>query len=1088
MRIRYGSAVLVFSLITWFGCGSDGGGGGSFQLGKSASIIVNPDPISFGSIEINTEARETVTIQNGFESSEDLIIGSIYLSENSSPELSITDPAHTVLAPGEMTTLEVVYVPTDSTYDSGSIVINYNSATGAPKIIPITTLLQTGQIVATPSPISFGAVSTGTVKVIPVRLQNMGSNALMVGTTILGFTSDPTFSVQGAYETVNGTCTGVETGVARAYPFQMGPSDEYCVDVAYVPVGGGAHAGLLQVYPPPTEEDPSPKSLGDFPVTGTEIGPEINIKPSTQLDFEAVPVGVEKVLTFNIQNDGNQDLIVKQVVLGAAATELFEAVSLVNAPAADTAVPPGQGNVLTVSVAFKPTKTYPLSFTAIGTIEVFSNDGDEAISTVSVFGNVAAPQLQLTPADVVDFGVVALSTPSVRPFTLTNLGTIDLNVASLAISQNTPGVEFEIVDAGGLPGVIPASDAATIMLRFSNKGGPKDEVVWGKLSFQSDDPSAATEVSLKAKRADVAQCKVVLNPVSVNYGTVPYGYEKTMSLNIINVGSAPCSWSHATVHDGAAGPFGGIGGCTAGPVSTSNNFAIVNQPPAVKDLIKPGMSWPLEVKFVPQGNIFSGTFDDFSGMVQVHLLDFAQGVDPVEVTSPPGAPGQQATCNLMGKSGIANIAAIPGEVDFGLTTVGCHSQTTAIKIYNTGKAPLSLCNIKLEACSPEVKLKSVPPIPACVNGGGGILLTMNNPVEVEVVYAPQDLNKDGCALVIESSDLDTPALTVPLSGQGTYDDFQVDEFTQLSGQEVDVLFVVDDSGSMSDEQNSLAANFQSFIGSATSQWQTSYHLGVVTTDMEEANDMKGKLMGDPRYVQNSNNINSFKGNVKVGSSGSGSERGLMAAHAALSLPLTGKPNPAQSCQIDADCNAPAQCVLEDGIKQCGGYNMGFIRKDATLEVVFVSDEDDHSPANLSFYIDFLKAIKGFANENLMHAHAIVGDPGQGCDGAGGQADPGDRYYEVAMQTGGKYHSICDSNWAQKLEDIGDVAFGLKVQFFLSRPAVPNTIAVAVDGVPCPAGWTYIQESNSVIFDENGACMPQENQSISISYEVICYSS
>jgi len=1085
MRMRMACWTLVLSLVLAFGCGGDGGN--AFKLGKSSTIEVNPDPISFGSVAINTEIAQIVTIENFWESTHNLTIDSVYLSNTTSSDFSITQPALTVLAPGESTEMEVIYRPTDSKYDAGELVINFNSATGAPKIVPISSIQQSGQIVATPSPISFGSVGTNDTKTIAVRLQNIGSDSLNIGSTLLAYTSDPTFSVQGIYDVTNDTCDGLANGTERSYPFIMGPSEAYCVDVLYSPVGGGAHNGLLQVYPPPTPESPNPYALGEFPVNGTQIGPEITIMPSINMDFGAVEIGAEKTLTFDIQNDGNQDLVVGKVIKGAAQANTFEAVNIDTAVATNTVVSPGVANALTVSVTFKPTQGYPVTFTAIGTIEVYSNDGDEGIATVNVFGKVAAPQLQVTPADMVDFGVVALNAPSDRTLTFTNLGTVAMNISSLAISQNSPANEFEIVNAAGLPGDIAPAGAATVQLRFTNKGGPENDIVWGTLSFQSDDPSGPTEVSLKATRANVAQCKVILNPVSLNYGTVPYGYEKTMSLNIVNVGSAPCSWSHATVHDGAAGPFGGMGGCTAGPVSNSNSFAIVEQPPAVKDLIKPGMSWPLEIKFVPQGNMFSGTFDDFAGLVQVHLLDFSTG-SPVEITSPEAAAGQQATCNLQGKSGIANIAAIPGEVDFGVTTVGCHSQTTTIKIYNTGDAPLSLCNIKLEGCTPEVKLKNVPPIPQCTGNGGGINLSMGNPVEVDVVYAPQDLSKDGCALLIESNDLDTPALTVPLSGQGTYDDFQVDEFTQLSGQMVDVLFVVDNSGSMGDEQNSLAANFQNFITSATSQWQTDYHLGVITTDMDEGNALKGQLMGDPRYVTLADPVSKFSSNVKVGANGSGTERGLAAMHAALSLPLTGKPDPAVPCQSDADCSAPAKCVLEQGTKQCGGYNMGFVREDATLEVVFVSDEDDASSAALSFYIDFLKTIKGFANDNLMHAHSIVGDPGQGCDGSGGSADSGDRYFEVSKQTGGKYHSICDSNWAYKLEDIGNVAFGLKVQFFLSRPAVPDTIAVMVDGVPCAAGWSYQADSNSVIFDENGGCMPIENQKISISYEVICYSS
>ena len=98
-----------------------------------------------------------------------------------------------------------------------------------------------------------------------------------------------------------------------------------------------------------------------------------------------------------------------------------------------------------------------------------------------------------------------------------------------------------------------------------------------------------------------------------------------------------------------------------------------------------------------------------------------------------------------------------------------------------------------------------------------------------------------------------------------------------------------------------------------------------------------------------------------------------------------------------------------------------------------------------------------------------------------------RYREVAQQTGGKFQSICDSNWAQKLEDIGTIAFGLKVQFFLSRPAIPDTIVVTVAGQQCSDGWSYDPNTNSILFDENHPCMPQEGQSIEVYYEVICYS-
>ena len=140
---------------------------------------------------------------------------------------------------------------------------------------------------------------------------------------------------------------------------------------------------------------------------------------------------------------------------------------------------------------------------------------------------------------------------------------------------------------------------------------------------------------------------------------------------------------------------------------------------------------------------------------------------------------------------------------------------------------------------------------------------------------------------------------------------------------------------------------------------------------------------------------------------------------------------------------------------------------------------------MNFYIDFLKSIKGFMNEGLMHAHAIVGDAGSGCTSSNGDAGAGDRYIEVANQTGGKVGSICDDNFASVLASIGELAFGLKVQFFLSANAEPGTVEVTVAGAACNTGWEFDEDSNSVIFDPNGSCMPQEGDSISIYYKMLC---
>src|SRR5262245_53839080 len=57
---------------------------------------------------------------------------------------------------------------------------------------------------------------------------------------------------------------------------------------------------------------------------------------------------------------------------------------------------------------------------------------------------------------------------------------------------------------------------------------------------------------------------------------------------------------------------------------------------------------------------------------------------------------------------------------------------------------------------------------------------------------------------------------------------------------VDVLFVVDNSGSMADEQDRLAAAFPAFL--AALQPDADLHVAIVTTDLTSMNEQTGDLV------------------------------------------------------------------------------------------------------------------------------------------------------------------------------------------------------------------------------------------------------
>ena len=1098
--LRSAVALSLLALLPFAGCGG-GSSDSGFSLTGAPNIIVTPNPIAFQALSIGESRTISVTVENAADASGVLDLEPVRLLATA--DLVLEQPLKFSLVQGDSTTLQLTYTPSDEEPDSGFLVFKWRGSAQEYEV-PIVTAAQAGVLTLSPSPVKFGEVPAGTPKVIGVRAVNAGSSPVDIGP--LTVTGSADFRVIGVYAFEGGNCTGLTSESSLTTPFEVEPNGGFCIDVEYKPFGGGDDVGLLGVNPPFDPALPAQDPIVTASLQGSEVGPEIELNP-VELNFGPLDIGEIKELTFNVENKGNADLIIAAVQKGESNFEIFDAISIVPEVAADSVVAPSSTTGLMVTVRFNPTKNYPVTYSTIGFLEVLSNDADEPIAYVKIAAQTKSAKLQVTPTPLIDFGIVAEATPgSTRTVTFTNVGSSDLEVTGLAIENNVEN-EFTIDEVVEDPLVIQPNSYRIVNLRFKNTGGAEGDIENAKLVFAStdQDPAAPTSVNLRATRAKKAFCAIKLEPVKVNFGTVGYGLEKKMTLNVTNIGSAPCSPFTVTVDDGPGTLFPGFptGNCRIPNGDQSNAFFITNEPPAIKDFLQPGQSLPLQVKFAPTASIWSSIsldgLTEFKGIVQVVMLDYANpdlvnGLDYSVVAEPPGKFNEEVICNLEAKSGVANIAAIPGEVAFAKTTVGCFSKTQEIKVYNTGAAPIDLCGIEFEGCGPEFKLKNVPAIPPCVNGVGGIKLTEATPISFGVVYVPQDTSKDGCTIVIKSSDADTTSLTIPIEGEGTYDTTQTDEYAQLSGQQVDVLFIVDNSGSMSEEQSSLGSNISSFVAQAA-QWQTDFHIGVVSTDVDETNTQAGWLQDDggnqKRFFTNATGTSGFAQTVKsLGTNGSGTEQGLEAARLALSFPITSKPtDPPKVCNADADCTKPQVCVpsvLNAGTKVCAGWNWEFLRPDAVLELVFVSDEEDGSSANVPFYIDFFKSIKGFANTGLLHAHSIVG-PSGGCSSSSGDAAGGDRYLEVSKQTGGKEKSICTSNWADILKDIGTIAFGLKVQFFLSRPPIPETIVVKVAGSGCTAGWEYQEDTNSILFDQNHPCMPQENETIQITYDVLCYS-
>jgi hypothetical protein len=138
----------------------------------------------------------------------------------------------------------------------------------------------------------------------------------------------------------------------------------------------------------------------------------------------------------------------------------------------------------------------------------------------------------------------------------------------------------------------------------------------------------------------------------------------------------------------------------------------------------------------------------------------------------------------------------------------------------------------------------------------------------------------------------------------------------------DILFVIDDSGSMGPHQTNLANNLATFINTLkSSPVANDFQIAVTTTSVSGFGSATltgehGAFVGPILQGSSPTLVADFQTQVNVGTAGSGKEQPLRAMKLALSSPL-----------IDA-----------------GGANEGFLRPGARLAVIILTDEDDCSDA------------------------------------------------------------------------------------------------------------------------------------------------
>lgn len=295
---------------------------------------------------------------------------------------------------------------------------------------------------------------------------------------------------------------------------------------------------------------------------------------------------------------------------------------------------------------------------------------------------------------------------------------------------------------------------------------------------------------------------------------------------------------------------------------------------------------------------------------------------------------------------------------------------------------------------------------------------------------------------------------------------QANNFQQAPqfNNKVDILFVMDDSSSMTRYQDALSEQMATMVGTLSAMGMD-YHIAVTSTSVGTG-FTGGKLIGSPKYLTNAtpNAGAALTARVRVGS-GADLEQGLLSVKNALSN-LTGE-------------------------------SAGFLREDAMLAVIVMSTEDDYSAGSVQSYADLFNTIKKpFANGAKSWVMNFLGiiDLNPNCTTSIGPItyiETGLRYMDLATRSDGVKESICTGNWANMVTNVKVRINQLMTDFYLNRKPKLNTIVVTNNGKSVPNdavnGWTYEEKTDDsgvlrMYIRFHGTAIPSLYDSIDIKFD------
>jgi hypothetical protein len=754
----------------------------------------------------------------------------------------------------------------------------------------------------------------------------------------------------------------------------------------------------------------------DIELTG--IGVERLLAVDQSLDFGQVRLGSQRELPFTVRNTSKK--VVALTAIQVPAPDFTFQLS--GNPAFPVSLGPGQS--IGGTARFAPRILGPQQ----AHVGFVASDG--APAALDATGSGYGPVLSASP-NPLNVGPTATETTRTKKLVLTNVG--------LDPTQRDPLVINDITLQSSDPGAWSFS-APAVPWTLGEPGGTGAIVV----GFSPSSPGIGTatlvistndglhptlQVPLSALARQLAPCQVSVLPGNpVEFGAAKTFDQTVQGFELVNEGQEDCIFGDPEIVAG-------------GPAF----YWPGNVAPAGRQ-VKPGARMSVRVAFNPEAE------RDYTGQVAFYMSNKAQ---------------QTVLVDLHGKGDGGCFFITPGAVDFGGTQLGCSIANQSAFLTNQCAGPVTVTDVHLT--QGPFSIVGMPPLPFTVQ--------RNQQIPVTMAYDTSTLGDDVASLLVTASTRPDPYQVGVLGGVLQADDV-TDQFDQ-STPKVDMLIVIDNSGSMAEEQRALAANLD-HLWNRIALANADFHIAITTSGMQPYTSGFTQCPGGAQGGESGRFFPVDSSHPRLLTPATPNVRGALFANTAVG-----------TCHWDERFLEPAVAALTPplststkapGTPWPADGNAGFLRDDARLALLAVTDADDANdevnPHPVSEYVAQIAAVKHGALDLVSFAGIV---PLRFCSTVEGVAT---RFQEISQQLHGNLYDICDlSNFGALLDNaLGGLLLPLSSFPLSATPRDPQAIVVTVDGAAVTT-WTYEKATNRIVFPPT--VVPTPGSHITASYKAAC---